>query len=456
MAATTTSVQLTSSASQAGFSEATEKQGSAIQPGTFDGLTILRYAPFYKERSNGGVEQSLRALNHGLLQRHRLTILQVHRVSDVKKSRVEMEEIGKGRVIWTPVAYRRTSRRYADIPARAQFIVEQSFQTRRQSGEAAGRAALGALHAVTRDRLEHLRHRVMILSDPLAQFLRSRRVDLLASHALTYDAGNLVSHAKAAGIPFVLVSHFDNSLFSEPHVRQWVPDAAGVGSVSGRGLPEHVRGCCVTLSDAINTEFFAPEAALAKQSASRPVILMPALVKPGKGQEDLLRAAAILADRKIDFEICFAGAVESEPLRRELQEYARCAGLDNRIAFLGELPQQQIRDYYALCQVVVLPSYTEGLPRVLLEAQAMQRPVVAYDSSGGIGETLQAGETGLLVKTGDVGALADRLGLLLTNREESSRMGVRGREFVLRNFSVAAFIRRHEEFYLKALGRKSK
>ncbi len=449
-------MQLKSSASLAGLDAVSEEQASAVRPGAFDGLTILRYAPFYKERSNGGVEQSLRALNHGLLQRHRLTILQVHRVNDVKKSRVEVEEIGKGRVIWTPVAYRRTSRRYADIPARAQFVLEQSFQTHRQNGEAARLAACGALHTVTRDRLEHLRHRIMILSDPLTQFLQNRRVDLLASHALTYDAGTLVSQAKAAGIPFVLVSHFDNSLFSEAHVREWIPDAAGVGSVSGRGLPEHVRGCCITLSDAINTEFFAPEAASAKQSAARRVILMPALVKPGKGQADLLKAAAILVRREIDFEICFAGAVESEALRRELQEYARSAGLDNRIAFLGELPQQQIRDYYALCQVVVLPSYTEGLPRVLLEAQAMQKPVVAYDSSGGIGEALKPGETGLLVKTGDVEALADRLALLLTNREESSRMGVRGREFVLHNFSVAAFIRRHEAFYLKALGRKSK
>ncbi len=156
---------------------------------------------------------------------------------------------------------------------------------------------------------------------------------------------------------------------------------------------------------------------------------MPALVKPGKGQEDLLRAAAILADRKIDFEICFAGAVESEPLRRELQEYAHSAGLDNRIAFLGELPQQQIRDYYALCQVVVLPSYTEGLPRVLLEAQAMQRPVVAYDSSGGIGETLKPGETGLLGKDRrrgsagrPTGVAADQSGRKRTNGSSGPRV----------------------------------
>jgi glycosyltransferase involved in cell wall biosynthesis len=428
-----------------------EAEGSGVRPGVLDGMTIMRYAPFYRERSNGGVEQSLRALNHGLLQRHRLTVLQVHRVSDVRNSRIEVEKIGKGRILWIPVAYRQTASRFGDLPIRAWFVYDQTLRLCQQNGDGMQCSILNAVKAVLRNRLEDLRHRSVILSDPLSRLLLAHKVNLLALHGLTYDAEPLVVHAKAAGVPFVLISHFDNGLFSEPPVRKWLPCAAGIGSVSGRSLPDHVRGRCVNLSDAIDTDFFAPEKAPPARFAALPKILLPALIKPGKGQQDLLRAARILAAKHVDFEICFAGAVESDSLRQDLRKYAAAAGLEDRVLFLGELPQEEIRNYYALSSVVVLPTYTEGLPRVLLEAQAMQKPVVAYDSSGGVGETFLPNETGFLVKTGDVETLADRIGFLLANEAERLRMGEHGRQLVVRQFSVSALIQRHEAFYLRAL-----
>jgi glycosyltransferase involved in cell wall biosynthesis len=100
--------------------------------------------------------------------------------------------------------------------------------------------------------------------------------------------------------------------------------------------------------------------------------------------------------------------------------------------------------------LVVLPSYSEGLPRIVLEAQAMKKPVVAYDS-GGTGKAILANETGFLEKTGDVRALADKINFLLQNEAERMRIGQRGREFVSRKFSLSALVQRHEAFYLKAL-----
>jgi phosphatidylinositol alpha-1,6-mannosyltransferase len=91
----------------------------------------------------------------------------------------------------------------------------------------------------------------------------------------------------------------------------------------------------------------------------------------------------------------------------------------------------------------------------LLEAQAMQRPVVAYDS-GGISETFLANETGFLVKTGDIEGLAEKIAFLLTNQSAGQAMGKRGREFVNERFSVAALIQRHEKFYLQALAHHSR
>jgi glycosyltransferase involved in cell wall biosynthesis len=427
-----------------------QAEGSGVRPGLLDGMTIMRYAPFYRERSNGGVEQCLRCLNHGLLQRHRLTVLQVHRVSDVRNSRIEVENAGKGRILWIPVAYRRTESRFGGLPTRAWFVYNQTLRLCQQNGDGMQRAVLGAMKAVVRQRLEDLRHRSVILSDSLSRLLLTHKVSLLALHGLTYDAETLILHAKKLGIPFVLLNHFDNSLFSETRLRKWLPDAAGIGSVSGRGIPYHVRGRCVNLSDAIDTDFFAPENARPGRSPAFPTVLLPALIKPGKGHQDLLQAARILAARNLDFQVCFAGAVESESLYQDLRRYAAAAGLEGRVIFLGELRQEEIRDYYARSRVVVLPTYSEGLGRCLVEAQAMQKPVVAYDS-GGVGETVLPNETGFLTKTGDVERLADRIGFLLTNEAERLRMGERGRQFVIREFSVSALIQRHEAFYLRAL-----
>jgi len=421
-----------------------------VRAGVFDGVTMMRYAPFYRERANGGVEQYLRFLDHGLLQRHSLTVLQVYRVSDVRNTRIEVEKVGKGRILWIPVACRRTASRFADLPERTRFVYGQALQLGRQNGEGTQRAALRALKAILRHRMEDLRHRNVILSDPLSRLLVMHKVNLLALHGLTYDAGPLIQHARKAGIPFVLISHFDNAVFAEPHLQRWFPDAAGIGAVSGRNLPDHVCSRCVNLSDAIDTDFFAPRDGRLGRGAEPPTILMVALIKASKGHRDLLHAARILADRNLDFRICLAGHVESEALHQNLRKEAVAAGLGDRIVFLGELRQEELLDHYALSSVVVLPTYSEGLGRVLLEAQAMQKPIVAYDS-GGVGEAVLPNQTGFLVKTGDVETLANRIGLLLENETERLRMGRLGRQFVVQKFSVSALVQRHEAFYLRAL-----
>ena len=102
------------------------------------------------------------------------------------------------------------------------------------------------------------------------------------------------------------------------------------------------------------------------------------------------------------------------------------------------------------CDVVVLPSSSEGLGRVLLEAQAMGKPVIAYES-GGMPDALVAHKTGFLVKTGDYLALGERLKYLMNNPEQRFAMGESGRTFISQTFSVSALVARHERFYTKVL-----
>jgi glycosyltransferase involved in cell wall biosynthesis len=425
-------------------------QDFVVAPGALDGITIMRYAHVYRDRVSGGVEQYLRHLDHGLLQRHRLTVLQMHLTRGDKNDTVEVENVGMGRILWVPVPVRQMDPTLADLPERISYIVGRTQRLYQQQGANQHGARVPAMWNVLQHHGGHLRHKTTILSDHLSRLLVTQNIDLLSLHWLSYDTGALIARAREAGIPFVFINHFDNSRLPLAQTRKEIAHAAAVGVVSDQSIPEDLRERCVNLSDAVDTEFFNPEKAQPAGRPERPVILLPARIQEGKGHRDLIEAARILLAKSADFVLCFVGAVDSEPLHRELREFVRTTGMEQRTLFLGERSAEEIRDWYAKSSLVVLPSYSEGLPRIVLEAQAMEKPVVAYDS-GGTGKAVLANETACLIKAGDINALAAQIDHLLHDEAARVRIGQRGREFVSRKFSVTALIQRHEVFYLNAL-----
>jgi glycosyltransferase involved in cell wall biosynthesis len=275
-------------------------------------------------------------------------------------------------------------------------------------------------------------------------------VDLIALHWFSYDVGTLVSHAVKRRIPYVMINHFDNSRFSAKRTLRWVEKAAAFGGVSNRNVPSGLEGRYVNLSDAVDVDFFSPYQA---RQVSRPkgfIVLLPSRLVAGKGHADLLLAARNFIEAGKNLSVVFAGAVESESLEAELKKNITHWSMQDRVLFLGQLTAEALRDWYDASDVVVLPSSSEGLGRVLLEAQAMEKPVIAYDC-GGMPEAMLADKTGFLVKTGDYVALGERVHHLLDNPSERFAMGKNGREFVLERFSVSSLIERHEQFYSNAL-----
>jgi glycosyltransferase involved in cell wall biosynthesis len=421
-----------------------------VQSGALDGVTIMRYADVTRGRVSGGVEQYLRHLDHGLLQRHRLTVLQTYMTTDDSNEAIEVENVGKGRILWVPVPIRPMGGLLADLPTRMGYLYRRLLRLYQQEGKGQYLAKLSALWNVLCHAEDHLRYKTAVLGEHLSQLLITQNVDLLALHWLNYDTGALISRARRARIPFVFMNHFSNSRFSLPLTRKWITRAAALGSVSDVGIPDYLRTQVVNLSDAVDTEFFSPERAQPAGRSSHPIVLLPARIDHGKGHRDMMEAARILMAKKTDLTLCFVGAVESESLHQELRMSAAAMGLEKRVLFVGERSPEEIRDWYARSSIVVLPTYSEGLGRVLLEAQAMKKPVVAYDS-GGTSRAVLAQETGYLVKTGDVKELVDKISFLLENEAEGLRIGERGRKFVSHRFSLSALIQRHEAFYLSVL-----
>jgi glycosyltransferase involved in cell wall biosynthesis len=148
-----------------------------------------------------------------------------------------------------------------------------------------------------------------------------------------------------------------------------------------------------------------------------------------KGLSVLLDAFELLLNRLPDCELAVVGQEYYHSLRWAVR---RCRGLPVR--FLGGLSPRDLHREIRGSDVVVLPSYTEAFGIVLLEAQALGVPVVGT-RVGGIPETMEDGATGLLVPPGDPGSLAEALEGLLNDPDRRREMGVRGKEWVAREYS---------------------
>lgn len=152
-----------------------------------------------------------------------------------------------------------------------------------------------------------------------------------------------------------------------------------------------------------------------------------------KGQFLLIAAAQRLAARGLDFELVLAGDGD---LRAPLEAMVRGMGLAGRIRVTGWISSQQVRGELLAARALVLPSFAEGLPVVLMEAMALRRPVLATHVAG-IPELVRHGEDGWLVPAGCVDALADAMEeILRCPAAELGRRGEAARRRVLERHSI--------------------
>lgn len=105
----------------------------------------------------------------------------------------------------------------------------------------------------------------------------------------------------------------------------------------------------------------------------------------------------------------------------------------------GKLSLQETRKKMKDCYCLVVPSLTEGLPRVIMEAMALAKPIVA-SNVGGIPDLVKDGQTGFLCRAGHSRDLTEKLRILLSNQDLAMEMGRRGKEIIQQNFSNEKYI----------------
>jgi colanic acid/amylovoran biosynthesis glycosyltransferase len=152
-----------------------------------------------------------------------------------------------------------------------------------------------------------------------------------------------------------------------------------------------------------------------------------------KGQLLLIDAARRLVERGEQFSLTLAGDGELRPdLERLIDKY----NLRNNVRITGWLSSEQVRTELISARALVLPSFAEGLPVVIMEAMAVKRPVISTFVAG-IPELVKHGQNGWLVPAGDVDELADAMQeCLATPPEVLERMGAAGFQAVAAHHDV--------------------
>jgi len=165
---------------------------------------------------------------------------------------------------------------------------------------------------------------------------------------------------------------------------------------------------------------------------------------PEKGTLVLVDAVARLREQNIDFELLVVGDGES---RAGCEQYVKTLGLQESVHFLGWQGSDDVRRLIMDSRAMVLPSFAEGLPVVIMEALALGRPVISTYVAG-IPELVKNGENGWLVSAGSVDELVIAMrSAIQTSPQTLDEMGERGRQRVLDQHSIEIEVKKLSELF---------
>lgn len=196
-----------------------------------------------------------------------------------------------------------------------------------------------------------------------------------------------------------------------------------------------------------------PEASKLKDSSTIPLILSVGRFCEKKGFPYLLEALSTLKKVGIPFRSVIVGYGE---LEQQIREQIVALELSEQVTIAGKLTQDELIDYYHQADTFVLPCVVtdkgdrDGIPNVLLEAMAMELPVVSTDISG-ISEIVKTNHNGVLVPEKDALVLSQVLESLLRQPELRLQLGKAGRESVLAQFGLTQNVGPIKDWLLQAV-----
>lgn len=291
-------------------------------------------------------------------------------------------------------------------------------------------------------RLRHFRDAPAALR--FAGWLRREQTDIVHCH-LFYSSLFATPLARMARVPVVI-----ETPHLREHWRQGWKAHFGLDRIIGRGVSGYIAVSAANgaylrqvkrfpgrkihiIPNGVDLARFAPAPAAARAAARHraalgldpadPLLLVPGRLEAQKGHAVLLAAMPQLRSAYPRLHAVFAGSGALEPA---LRAQAAALGLAPVVHFPGH--QNDMAAWLAAADVVILPSWFEGLPLAAIEALAAARPLVATAVDGTV-EVVRHEQTGLLVAPGDAPALAAAVVRLLADPELARRLGAAGQDW---------------------------
>lgn len=275
----------------------------------------------------------------------------------------------------------------------------------------------------------------------LAEHLQRRGVEHLHNHFANAAAHVALVATRYLGIRLSLTLHgtCDFDFPAGPLLPQKIRASTFVACASQFGAAQAMRltepaqwsKLCVVRCG-VELDKLPPRAR--DTGAAGPVrIVCVGRLAPEKGQLGLVEAFALARRRGLDAELVLVG---DGPDRAAVEARIAAAGVAAHVRLLGQQPEARTLEETARSDLLVLASFMEGLPVVLMEAMALGVPVVAPVVAG-IPELVEHGETGLLFNAGDWDQLAERMRTLGTDAALRARLAAAGRRRVEEQFDVA-------------------
>ena len=305
------------------------------------------------------------------------------------------------------------------------------------------------------------RYDVVHVHTPVAGVLGRVAARLARVPVVIYTAHGFYFHDRMPPIPrraFVLLEKVLGRTCTE-FLFTVSPEDHRTALVSGIADSENAH--CLNSVGIDLQRFDAAEAAPVTREAlqlppGEPVIVFVGRVVEEKGILDLIQAVKFLKDESVSTKLLVVGDTlpsdRAAGIQGKVRRLVTDSDLQEDVRFLGF--RADVPSILHLADLLVLPSYREGMPVTILEAMAASRPVVATDVRG-CREEVVDGETGWIVPPADPSALADAIGTLLADPEQARAMGRAGRRRAEKEYDQGRVISEQLSFYCGLLSRRT-
>lgn len=202
------------------------------------------------------------------------------------------------------------------------------------------------------------------------------------------------------------------------------------------------------IPNAIDSSFFN----LYPKTDQSQTILFAGRIIQRKRVFDLVQAFANVLKQQPLAQLRLAGEYTSEPeYVKNIRAFIKANKLEQAVHLLGPLGEEAVRQEFASCSLLTLPSAQETTPMVIAQAMAAAKPVIATPV-GGVADMVADGVSGYLHPVGNIATLAEQMTTLLTDDSLRRKMGQAGQQFAIKNYRADNVARRTYEVYSQMLG----